>query len=192
MMNNKPLSGTKIAILLANGFCQQDVVETQRLLMEAGATPTIVSPDQGLVNGWDGQSWGHNFMVDAALDTALGADYDMLILPGGERSMDKLKMTAHTKRFITSFMMAEKPVAVMGDALHLLMITDNMSGRTVSGPAEMKDVVMQAGGQWSDDMMCFDSHMMSGDVMAEGARPAFVAKMVVFFTAMAHQMDEAA
>lgn len=189
---NKPLSGTKIAILLANGFCQQDVVETQRILMERGATPTIISPDQGLVNGWDGQSWGHNFMVDAALDTALGADFDMLILPGGQRSMDKLKMTAHTKRFISSFMMAEKPVAVMGDALHLLMITDNISGRTVSGPAEMMDVCTQAGAVWSDEAVHIDSHVMSGDVMAEGAREAFVAQMTAFFTEAAHQMDEAA
>ncbi len=117
----KALLGNKIAILAANGFDEGDMIATQRALVAAGATMRVVSSDNGLVNGWDGKGWGHNFPVDAQLNTALGVDYDGLVIVGGQRSYDKLKMTAHTKRFIGSFMMAQKPVVAMGDSADVML-----------------------------------------------------------------------
>lgn len=106
----------KVAILVANGFDEADMTATQRALIGAGAFAKIISPEPGLVNSWTGQAWGHHFAIDAALNNALGADFSMLVIPGGQRSADKLKLTAHTKRFINSFMAAGKPVAVWGNA----------------------------------------------------------------------------
>ena len=117
---SKPLTGIKIAILAANGFDQTQFTAAQRALMNAGATLKVVSPDQGLVNGWEGNAWGHHFAVDQGLSTALGVDYDMLVVPGGPCSMDKLKTTAHTKRFLNSFMTSMKPVVMFEDAVSLL------------------------------------------------------------------------
>lgn len=117
---SKSLPGQKIAILVANGFEQTDFTETQRALIAAGAAVKVISPDQGLVNGWEGQGWGHHFPVDQVLSTALGADFDMLVVPGGARSLEKLKTTAHTRRFFNSFINAGKPVAVFGDVVALL------------------------------------------------------------------------
>lgn len=117
----KTLLGTKIAILAANGFDEADMIAAQRALTQAGATMRLVSSDNGLVNGWNGQGWGHNFAVDAPLNTALGVDYEGLVVIGGERSLDKLKLTAHTKRFIGSFLAAQKPVVAMGESAQVLM-----------------------------------------------------------------------
>ena len=117
---SKFLTGTKIAILAANGFQQNDFTQAQRALISAGATVKVISPDQGLVNGWEGTAWGHHFAVDQVLSTVLGADFDMLIVPGGERSNAKLKTTAHTKRFIGSFMSAGKPVVMFNNSVDLL------------------------------------------------------------------------
>jgi protease I len=127
----KSLIGQKIAILAANGFDEADMIAAQRALVAAGATMRLVSSDNGLVNGWDGKGWGHNFPVDAALNTALGVDYDGLVIVGGQRSFDKLKMTAHTKRFIGSFMLAQKPVVAFGEAADVLMEEDQRDVDTV-------------------------------------------------------------
>ncbi|MCB9989297.1 MAG: DJ-1/PfpI family protein [Rhodospirillales bacterium] len=191
MNNNKSLSGTKIALLLANGFYEPDVTAAQRALLESGATLHIISPDQGLVNGWTGESWGHHFMVDQSLSTALGADYDMLVLPGGQRSMDKLMLTAHTKRFITSFMNADKPVAVFGEAADLLVRTDNAKGRKISGPVALFDMMIQAGVEWQDETPCFDGALMSGDV-SDDNRAAFITAMMDFFVSHGQQGDDKA
>lgn len=117
---SKPLSGVKIAILVANGFEEADMTATQRAMVAAGANARIVSSEPGLVNSWTGQAWGHHFAIDAALNNALGADFAMLVIPGGQRSADKLKLTAHTKRFIGSFMAAQKPVAIWGSAAQIM------------------------------------------------------------------------
>ena len=90
--------------------------------------------NQGLVNGWneEAEGWGHNYAVDTQLNSALGVDYDGLIIPGGKRSIDKMKMTAHTRRFISSFMSSNKPVAVMDDAMDIMDHAQAVEGYNVA------------------------------------------------------------
>jgi protease I len=160
---NKDLFGMKVAMLVANGFEEEQLVRMQKTLSEEAASIRIVSTENGLACGWTGDGWGHHFAVDCVLANALGADYNALVIPGGQRSQDKLNLTAHTKRFINSFIESGKPVIVIGDALHLLILTDNIKGRVVSGPENMKDVVLQAGGTWADEQISFDQTVMSVD-----------------------------
>ena len=128
----------KVAVLVANGFDEENFLAAQKVLIEMEACVKLVSMNPGLVNGWNeaGQGWGHNYAVDTQLNSALGADYDALVIPGGTRSLDKLKMTAHTRRFISSFMVSQKPVAVMGDALDVMMHVQAVEGRNVANMGE--------------------------------------------------------
>ncbi|MCB1530084.1 MAG: DJ-1/PfpI family protein [Rhodospirillales bacterium] len=176
----KSMTGFKIAVLAANGFDEKDLTLAQRALVDAGASVKIVSTDQGLVNGWDGRGWGHNYAVDAQINTALGVDYDALVLPGGQRSLDKLKLTAHTKRFIGSFMAAMKPVAVMGEALQLMADAAHLADRKVAGPDFCRARVEEAGGTWSGEDVCIDHALISGACDAE-TKEAFVQAMAAHF-----------
>lgn len=174
---NKTLLGVKVALLAANGFSQDDMIAAQKALLAAGANVRIVSPENGLVNGWDGKGWGHHFAVDAQLSTALAADYSILVIPGGQRSIEKLNLTAHTKRFISSFIEADKPVVIMNNALHILILTDQIKGRTVSGPEDMSDLVMQAGGEWSKSFTSRNGALLTGAVDPE-SRDVFIDVMM--------------
>ena len=180
----KPLFGIKVAMLIANGFCEQDMTEMQRALTEAGANVRIVSPEQGLVNGWTGSAWGHHFAVDAVLSTALGADYQMLVVPGGQRSHDKLKLTAHTRRFVSSFMTAKKPVAIMDDALAVMIATANLRELHYNGPDRFEAPVIQDGGSWSMETPCQDQNVISGATGSEN-RMAYIQAVLEFFKAQA-------
>jgi putative intracellular protease/amidase len=159
---NKSIAGTKIAILIANGFNEQDMTLAQRALQAAGAHAKIISVEQGLVNGWTGNAWGHNFAVDMQLSSALAADFDRLVIPGGKRSLEKLKLTAHTKRFIGGFMDTGKPVAAFDDALEILAFTEKLNGRIVSGSAIQMSLAIQAGAQWSEEPFTIDRNLLSG------------------------------
>ncbi|MCB9964200.1 MAG: DJ-1/PfpI family protein [Rhodospirillales bacterium] len=117
---HKPLQNQKVAILAASGVTETHMTEIQKNLMKTGAFARIISVDHALLNSWNGSGWGVNFAVDAALSTALGVDYDMLIIPGGTRSTEKLMRTAHTKRFLDSFMRLQKPICVVEDGAELL------------------------------------------------------------------------
>lgn len=120
MTNQPDLSGMKLAILAANGFKERDMSVSQKALNAAGANVRVISVDQNLIMGWADGDWGHHYAVDYTLSRALSADYDGLVVPGGVRSLEKLELTQHTKRFIKGFFEAKKPSVFLGDSDRLL------------------------------------------------------------------------
>ncbi len=176
---------------MSNGFNESDFLTIQKMLIAQGAMLKIVSMDSGLVNGWDGKGWGHNFAVDAQLNTALGIDFDALVIPGGTRSLDKLKLTAHSRRFIGSFLATMKPVIAMGDAVLLLAHTDHLSGKTVSGPVATKGVVEAAGAKFSDEAITNDQSLMTG-LTDDGHLESYVMAAIDVMTAALADVKQAA
>lgn len=187
----KALQSQKIAVLMSNGFNEKDFLLIQKSMIDQGASLRIVSTDSGLVNGWDGKGWGHNFAIDAQLNTALGIDYDALIIPGGQRSLDKLKLTAHSRRFIGSFIAAMKPVVCMGDAVQLMAHTDHLSGRTVAGPESKKGIVETAGATYAGETATVDGTIMTGDTEGDNLN-AFVTAAVEMMLQALVTMKQAA
>lgn len=187
----KALQSQKIAVLMSNGFNEKDFLMIQKAMIDQGASLRIVSTDSGLVNGWDGKGWGHNFAIDAQLNTALGIDYDAVIIPGGQRSLDKLKLTAHSRRFIGSFLAAMKPVICMGDAVQLLAYSDHISGKTVSGPESKKGVVETAGATFAEAPYSMDATLLTGDTEGDALMP-YVAAAVDMMVQSVGAMKQAA
>lgn len=169
----KALLGEKLAVLVANGFCENDLTEAQRSLQKAGADIRVVSMDHGLVNSWNGEAWGLHYAADHVLNSALAADFSALIIPGGQRSIEKLKLTAHTKRFIGGFLNGRKPVVAFDEALELLIFCEKVQGRTVTGPKELKEQAEAAGAKWLDKPYVIDDNLITGGA-SEGSREAYV------------------
>lgn len=189
-MTSKPLSGAKIAVLVANGFSEQDVTITQRLLQEQGATTRMISmEDHGLSHSWNGEGWGLHFAADSALKSALAVDYDMLVVPGGQRSVEKLKLTAHTKRFVGGFISANKPLAVMGEALDLLLFAEQVAGKQVAGPQDLQDETQKHGANWNDGKMCVDGCLMTG-LSDDDHRNSFATAIVDHFVSCYAEQTE--
>lgn len=139
------LADKKIALLVANGFEETDMTELQRALLGLGASVQVISPEQALVNGWHGQAWGHYFPVDGALSSALAADFDAIIAPGGFRSVEKLETSAHTARFVKGFIEASKPAILIGDAVALLATLDQAKDRAVVASERVAEKLSEAG-----------------------------------------------
>ena len=160
--NDKPLKGETIAVLVASGFNERDMTESMRALMETGAKITLISPDGGLVQGWNGTGFGHYHAVETPLSGALAADFSMLLVLSGARAMDKLKLSAHTTRFLKSFLMYGNPVALFGDAIQLLSHIGMATGRTVSGPDSLASSMTAAGATWSESSISVSENVLTG------------------------------
>ncbi len=184
-------NGNKLAVLVSNGFNEKDLVDVQRVLLGEGVSMRIISMDNGLTSSWNGSDWGLNFAADSALNTALAADYDMLVVPGGQRSVDKLKHTAHTRRFINGFVDQSKPVVVMGEALELLEFAGKLSGMTVCGDEAKREMAEQAGATWVEDGFVVDGMVMTGPALSEDSAD-YVSAIKDFLVADYTMMDEAA
>jgi protease I len=187
---NKRLAGIKIAVLVSNGFCENDLTETQRALLAEGADFKIISLDHGLVNSWHGHGWGHHFAVDNPLSSALAADYAMLVMPGGRRSIDKLKLTAHTRRFIGGFMAARKPVAVCGSAMQLMIHADQVKGFTVTGPEDIRSDAVRGGAEWTEEPVSVHKNLITGQT--DDHRETFIDAMIGHFVESAQALSRAA
>ncbi len=129
---SNPQAGQSVLILVANGVDELQLTEVQRALTKAGVKFCTAAPEQGLVNSWHDAAWGHYFPVDRGIGEVLGSDFDILVLPGGERAMTKLKLNLHTRRIINHFFDAGKTVAAIAEGVGLLTLGARCAGRSVA------------------------------------------------------------
>lgn len=179
---NKPLKGETIAILVASGFNEDETTKAQRAFMDTGAKIKIVSTEQGVAQGWHETTWGHYFAVEDQIAAALAADYSMLLIPGGQRSMDKLKSSAHTTRFVRGFLTYGKPVAFFNDAIQLLAHVGMASGKTVTGSAGQEVALIAAGATWSADPIVVGDGVLSAVTSSENFADVVAATIQHFMT----------
>lgn len=145
------LAGKSIAILAANGFDENQMTEIQRALTSAKAKFKTIAPEQGVINSWQEDHWGHYFPVDVLIGEALGSDFDFLVIPGGERAIAKLKTNLHTRRIVNHFFEAEKPIAAIGAGVALLALSAKIAGIDVSASADIREDLKTAGAEISEE-----------------------------------------
>lgn len=176
---SKPLLGKKIAVLVANGFAERDLTHTQRKLTSTGANIRIISMDHGLVNSWTSEGWGLHFAADQVLSQALAADFDILVIPGGHRSIEKLALTAHTRRFLGGFVDTDKPVVLFNEAVSLMAFANKADGLKLAGPLNFATEITEAGGDYSDEPSVVSGNVLSGNCTKE-TRTEFVESVHAF------------
>jgi len=172
------LAGKSIAILAANGFDENQMTEIQRALTTVKAKFKTVAPENGVVNGWQKDHWGHYFPVDVQIGEAMGSDFDFLVIPGGERAMTKLKANPHTRRIVNHFLEAGKPIAAIAAGVSLLALSPKIIGVTVAAPAEMQEELKVAGAEISEA-----TQEVSGKVLTANGEDnaAWVAQALTLF-----------
>ena len=138
-----PLNNKKVAMLLATGFEEKEFLILQKHLREAGSFIKLVSSDLGLVTSWGGDLWGHNYAVDVPLNQALAADFSLCAIPGGMRSIDKLVLSAHTRRFVNGFLQSGKPVITLNEATGLIQRLDIDPDTSAADIAPVNDNVSE-------------------------------------------------
>ena len=142
------LNGKKIAILATNGFEQSELEVPRDRLRRAGATVDVVSLAGGEIKGWDKKDWGRPVKVDKTLDEVAAADYDAVVLPGGQINPDLLRVEPKALKFISDIFDAKKVVAAVCHAPWLLIETGIAKGRKMTSFKSIKADVANAGGQW--------------------------------------------
>ena len=181
------LASPSIAILVANGFEENHITAVQRTLTKDKISYKIIAPEQGLVNGWQDNAWGHYFTVDEVISTAMGSDYDMLVIVGGERGTAKLKTNLHTRRIVNHFLEAGKPVVAIGTGVELLALSPKSAGLSVSAPAACAQVVVASNMAKEEGALSQDGSVLTADGTDVGA---WVDGLMAIIAAYEPEMDE--
>ena len=166
----------KIAILSTHGFEQSELEVPLRKLREAGAEVHVIAPEGGEIKGWDGDDWGNTVPVDKTLDKALVAEYNALVLPGGQINPDLLRANKSAVNFIREFLETGKIIAAVCHAPWLLIEAEAVAGREMTSYHSIKTDMINAGAKWVDQPVATDDGIITSRNPDD--LDAFVAKII--------------
>ncbi len=174
------LQGLRVAILVADGFEQVELLEPRKALDAAGAKTSIVSPKNDRVRGWDYTQWGDEQKVDVHLADASAHDFDALLLPGGVMNPDKLRITPEAVEFVKKFFEIGKPVAAICHGPWMIIECGQALNRKMTSWPSIKTDLKNAGAIWVDEPVAIDAKLVTSRKPDD--IPAFNAAMINLFS----------
>lgn len=151
------IADSRILIVATDGFEDSELLEPRRRLMEAGADVVLASLDGAEIVGDNGARITPDTTV-AAVDQS---GFDGLVLPGGTKNPDALRMRADVVALIRAFAEAGKPVAAICHGPWLLIEADLVRGRTVTGWPSIRTDLRNAGGEVVDRAAVTDGNIVT-------------------------------
>lgn len=170
------ITQARIAILATNGYERSELRVPLDMLRERGADVHVVSLKSGEIRSWDGDDWGDSVAVDKTLAQVSVADYDALVLPGGQINPDLLRVEADAIDFIREFAKSGKTLAAICHAPWLLIEARVARGRDMTSYPSVKTDLINAGANWQDAEVVVDQAIVTSRKPDD--LPAFVAKIV--------------
>ena len=184
-VTNYDLTGKRIAILVADGFEQDELLKPREALESAGAETEVVSPCEKKVKGHKHHRPGRSVKVEVPIEQARAEDYDGLLLPGGVQNPDTLRMNTQAVDFVKSFFEAHKPVAAICHGPWTLVEANVVRGRRVTSYPSIKTDLRNAGADWVDQEVVVDNGLVTSRKPDD--IPAFNAKMIEEFAEGTHE-----
>jgi protease I len=157
----KSIQGKRVAILATDGVEQSELQEPRRALMAAGIHTDIVSPKGEQIRAWKDNNWGDAIKVDVSLQEADEARYDALMLPGGVKNPDILRMDERAVAFVRRFFESGKPIAAICHGPWLLAEAGVLEGCTVTSWRSIKTDLVHAGATWVDQQVVTDEGLVT-------------------------------
>lgn len=167
------LKGKRVAVLMTDGVEQVEYTEPRSYLEGHGAIVTLMSPKSRgeQVQGKKHDANGDTFTVEMHVRDAKPADFDALVLPGGEENPKKLRQSAEAIDFIRQFALEHKPIAAICHGPLALIEAGLAQGTHLTSWPESKDELVAAGAEWSDEEVVIDDKLITSRKPAD--IPAF-------------------
>ena len=179
------LDGKRIAFIATDGVEQVELTRPWQAARDEGAQVELVSIKPGQIQAVNGMEMGDKFRVDRTVADVTGDQYDALVVPGGVKNPDKLRMNDDAVAFARSFCESGKPVAAICHGPWLLVEADTLRGRTLTSYPSLKTDIRNAGGNWVDAEVHVDNGLVTSRTPDD--LDAFCRKMIEEFAEGRHE-----
>ena len=157
------LQGKRVAVLMTDGVEQVEYTGPRSFLEGQGAQVILISPKAAgeAVQGMNHDAMGDQFRVEMNVNDARPADFDALLLPGGEKNPLELRKSPESIAFIRDFYAEDKPIAAICHAPWVLIDAGIAESRNLTSWPEIQDDMKNAGAEWVDQEVVIDEKLIT-------------------------------
>lgn len=178
-MKHKALKGMRVALLVTDGFEEVEMTKPRHALEEAGAEVILISPQAGHVQGYNHDAKGNSFKVDLPLSQASAGNFHALLLPGGVKNPDKLRLEPEAIAFIKEIGRQGKPIAAICHGPWPLINAELVSGKKMTSWPSLEIDLKNAGAHWVDEEVVISKNLVTSRKPED--IPAFNKAMIQVF-----------
>lgn len=155
------IPNSRILIVATDGFEEWELFGPRQILQERGADVVLASLKLDPIQATVHDDPGRTIRPDLVIDDAKADDFDALILPGGVRNPDTLRLHGNVVELIKDFDRRGKPIAAICHGPWLLVEADLLRGRTATSWPSIRTDLRNAGANVVDQAAVTDGNVVT-------------------------------
>jgi protease I len=155
------ISKARVLIVATDGFEEWELFGPKQILEGRGAEVVLASLKTDPIQATVHDDPGRTIRPDMTVDEANADDFDALVLPGGVRNPDTLRLHGNVIDLIRAFHGQGKPVAAICHGPWLLVEADLLRGRSATSWPSIRTDLRNAGANVVDDAAVTDGNIVT-------------------------------
>src|SRR4051794_12527956 len=155
------LPNARVLIVATDGFEEWELFGPRQILQQRGAEVVLASLKRDPIQATVDDDPGKTIRPDLTIDEANADDFDALILPGGVRNPDQLRMHGNVVALISRFAEQDKPIAAICHGPWLLVEADLLRERTATSWPSIRTDLRNAGAMVVDEAAVTDGKIVT-------------------------------
>ena len=152
---------SRILIVATDGFEEWELFGPLEILRKRGAEVVLASPKLDPIQATVHDDPGKTIRPQLTVDQTNVDDFDALILPGGVRNPDQLRMNAGAIQLIKDFDGQGKPIGAICHGPWLLVEADLLRGKTATSWPSIRTDLRNAGANVIDEAAVTDGNIVT-------------------------------
>jgi len=153
---------SRVLIVATDGFEEWELFGPRQILQQRGADVVLASLKRDPIQATVHDDPGRTIRPDLTVDEASADDFDALILPGGVRNPDALRLHGNVIDLIRAFDRHDKPIGAICHGPWLLVEADLLRGRTATSWPSIRTDLRNAGANVVDEAAVTDRNIVTG------------------------------
>ena len=155
------IPNSRVLIVATDGFEEWELFGPREILQKRGAEVVLASLKKDPIQATVHDDPGKTIRPDLTIDEVNPDDFDALILPGGVRNPDTLRLHGNVVELIKTFDRQGKPIGAICHGPWLLVEADLLRGLTVTSWPSIRTDLRNAGANVIDQAAVTDGNIVT-------------------------------
>lgn len=155
------IPNSRVLIVATDGFEEWELFGPRQILQQRGAEVVLASLKLDPIQATVHDDPGKTIRPDLTIDDVNPDDFDALVLPGGVRNPDHLRIHGNVIALIRAFADKSKPIGAICHGPWLLVEADLVRGRTATSWPSIRTDLRNAGAKVVDEAAVTDANIVT-------------------------------